>query len=74
MKQNITVQRARRVINNLGLLDRINYLKEYRSVERKERYTENEIRKYIYNLAKDDNERTYLFVEKILKQINLMVL
>jgi hypothetical protein len=74
MKTDIIVQRAKTVINNLGLINRIDYLKEYTNTERRERYKENEIRRYILDIAEDDQQRNYTFVEKVLKQINLMVL
>jgi|694.fasta_scaffold37083_4 hypothetical protein len=74
MKTDIIVQRAKTVINNLGLINRIDYLKEYTNTERRERYKENEIRRYILDIAEDDQQRNYTFVEKVLKQINLMIL
>jgi hypothetical protein len=40
----------------------------------KERYTENYIRRYILHLAEDQKQMNYLFVEKVLKQINLLLL
>lgn len=74
MKTDLIVQRAKKVVINLGLLHRIDHLKQYTSVERRERYTENEIRKYIFDIAEDDQQRNYLFIGKVLKQINLMLL
>ena len=74
MKTDILVQKAKTVIHNLGLLHRIDHLKQYTSVERRERYTENEIKRYIFDLAEDDQQRNYLFVGRVLKQINLMLL
>jgi hypothetical protein len=74
MKTDVIVQRAKTVINNLGLLYRIDYLKEYKNTERKERYKENEIRRYIFDIAENDQQRNYLFVNKVLKQIDLMLL
>lgn len=74
MKTDLIVQRAKKVVINLGLLHRIDHLKQYTSVERRERYTENEIRKYIFDIAEDDQQRNYLFIGWVLKQINLMLL
>jgi hypothetical protein len=74
MKTDLIVQRAKKVVINLGLLHRIDHLKQYTSVERRERYTENEIRKYIFDIAEDDQQQNYLFVNRVLKQINLMLL
>ncbi len=74
MKTDLIVQRAKKVVINLGLLHRIDHLKQYTSVERRERYTENEIRRYIFDIAEDDQQRNYLFIGKVLKQINLMLL
>jgi hypothetical protein len=74
MKKDIIVQRAKTVINDLGLVFRIDYLKEYKNIVQIERYTENYLRKYILHLAENENEMNYLFVEKVLKQINLMLL
>jgi hypothetical protein len=56
------------------IVNRIDYLKEYTNTERRERYKENEIRRYILDIAEDDQQRNYTFVEKVLKQINLMIL
>jgi hypothetical protein len=74
MKTDLIVQRAKKVVINLGLLHRIDHLKQYTSVERRERYTENEIKKYIFDIAEDDQQRNYLFIGRVLKQINLMLL
>jgi len=74
MKTDIVVQRAKKVINNLGLLHRIGHLKEYTNVIKKDRYSENDLRKYIRDLAEDQPQMNYLFVEKVLKQINLLLL
>ena len=74
MKTDIIVQTAKKVIHDLGLLNRIDYLKEYTSILQKERYTENYLRKYILNLAIEQPQMNYLFIEKVLKQINLLLL
>lgn len=74
MKTDIIVQRAKTIINDLGLVGRIEYLKEYKNIVQVERYSENYLRKYILQLAENENEMNYLFVEKVLKQINLMLL
>ena len=74
MKTDILVQTAKKVIHDLGLLNRIDYLKEYTSILQKERYTENYLRKYILNLAIEQPQMNYLFIEKVLKQINLLLL
>lgn len=74
MKTDIIVQRAKIVISDLGLLHRINHLKEYTNVLKLERYTEDYLRRYILSLAEDQQQMNYLFVEKILKQINLLLL
>ena len=74
MKTDIIVQRAKTVIHDLGLVQRIDYLKEYKSVIQKERYTENYLRKYILKLAIEKTKIKYLFIEKVLKQINLLLL
>ena len=74
MKTDIIVQRAKTVINDLGLLFRIDYLKEYKNINQKERYTESYLKRYILSLAEDQKQMNYLFIEKVLKQINLMLL
>lgn len=74
MKKDIIVQRAKTVINDLGLLFRIDYLKEYKNVNQIERYSENYLRRYILSLAEDQAQMNYTFVEKVLKQINLLLL
>lgn len=74
MKTDKVVFRAKTVVNNLGLLHRIDHLKEYTNVIKKDRYSENDLRKYIRDLAEDQQQMNYLFVEKILKQINLILL
>ena len=74
MKTDIIVQRSKTVINDLGLLFRIDYLKEYKNINQKERYTENYLKRYILSLAEDQKQMNYTFVEKVLKQINLMLL
>ena len=74
MKTDILVQTAKKVIYDLGLRNRIDYLKEYTTVIQKERYTENYLRKYILNLAIEEPQMNYLFIEKVSKQINLMLL
>jgi hypothetical protein len=42
MKTDIILQRAKTVINDLWLLYRIDYLKEYKNVKQKEMYLENQ--------------------------------
>jgi len=74
MKTDIIVKRAKTVIHDLGLVQRIDYLKEYKSIIQKERYNKNYLRKYILNLAEDQAQMNYLFIEKVLKQINLLLL
>lgn len=74
MKTDIVVQKAKTVINNLGLLHRLDHIKEYTNIEKRERYKENEIRRYILDIAENDKQRNYLFIERVLKQINLMLL
>lgn len=74
MKTDIIVQRAKITINDLGLINRNNYLKAYRNINRSEWYEENYLRKYILQLAKNETEMNYTFVEKVLKQIKLMLL
>jgi hypothetical protein len=74
MKTDIIVQRAKTVINDLGLLYKIKHLKRYTNVENRERHSENDLRKYIYSIAENDQQRNYLFVNKVLKQIDLMLL
>lgn len=74
MKKDIIVQRAKEVINDLKLRIRIDYLKQYKSVIYKERYSENEIKIYILELAENNHEQNYLFVNRVLKQINLLLL
>ena len=74
MKTDILVNRAKTVINDLGLLHRIEYLKQYTNIIDRHRYSENEIRRYIFDIAEDDQQRNYLFVKKVLKQIDLMLL
>ena len=74
MKNDTIVQRAKITINDLGLINRNNYLKAYRNINRSEWYEENYLRRYILQLAKNESEMNYTFVEKVLKQINLMLL
>ncbi len=74
MKTDIIVQRAKTVIHDLGLLHRIDYLKEYTNVVKRERYSENDLRRYIRDLAIEQPQMNYLFIEKVLKQINLLLL
>jgi len=74
MKTDIIVQRAKTVINDLGLIYRIENLKQYKNTTQSKRYSENDLRRYIFDIAENDPERNYLFVGKVLKQINLMLL
>lgn len=74
MKTDILVQKAKTVINDLGLLFRIEHLKEYKNLNQKENYSENYLRRYILSLAKNETQMNYLFIEKVLKQINLFLL
>ncbi|MGL2963595.1 hypothetical protein ACSVH2_07220 [Flavobacterium sp. RSB2_4_14] len=74
MKSDITVKRAKEVINILGLVAKIEYLKEYKNIVQLERYSENYVKKRILYLAENENEMNYLFVNKVLKQIDLMLL
>ena len=53
MKKDLIVQRAKKVITDLGLLNRIGYIKEYTNVLREDRYSKNYLLKYILNLAED---------------------
>jgi hypothetical protein len=74
MKTDIIVQRAKTVINDLGLIQRIDYLKEYKNINQSDRYKESYLKRYILSLAEDQKQMNYLFIEKVLKQINLMLL
>lgn len=74
MKKDIIVQRAKTVIKDLGLCIRIDYLKQYKSVIQQERRSENDLKRYILLLAEDEHEQNFLFVNKVLKQINLLLL
>ena len=74
MKTDIIVQRAKTVINDLGLIQRIDYLKEYKNINQSDRYKESYLNRYILSLAEDQKQMNYLFIEKVLKQINLMLL
>lgn len=74
MKKDLIVQRAKTVINDLGLVFRIDYLKEYKNIVQLERYSENYLRRYILSLAEDQPQMNYLFIEKVLRQINLLLL
>ena len=74
MKTDIIVQRAKTVINDLGLIQRIDYLKEYKNINQSDRYKESYLKRYILSLAEDQTQMNYTFVEKVLKQINLMLL
>jgi hypothetical protein len=74
MKSDLIVQKAKKVVNDLGLLHKIDHLKQYANVIDKYRHSENEIRRYIYDIADDDLQRNYLFVNRVLKQIDLMLL
>lgn len=73
MKNDIIVKKAKKVINHLGLVRRT-YLKNYTNYTKIERYSENDVRKCILKNAENDSERNYLFIEKVLKQINLFLL
>lgn len=74
MKTDIVVQRAKEIIKDLDLTKRIENIKQYRTGLYKERYTENEIKRFILDYAENDKEQNYLFVNKIIKQINIMLL
>lgn len=74
MKNDLIVQRAKKVITDLGLLNRIGHIKEYTNVLREDRNSKNYLLKYILNLAEGQQQMNYLFVEKVLKQINLLLL
>ena len=74
MKTDIIVQREKTVINDLGLIQRIDYLKEYKNINQSDRYKESYLKRYILSLAEDQKQMNYLFIEKVLKQINLMLL
>lgn len=63
MKTDIIVHKAKTVINDLGLLYRIEHLKKYTNIENRERYSENDLRRYIFDIAENDLERNYLFVK-----------
>ena len=73
MKNDIIVKKAKKVIKHLGLVRRT-HLKDYTNSTKEGRYSENEVRKCILKNAENDSERNYLFIEKILKQINLFLL
>jgi hypothetical protein len=74
MKSDLIVQKAKKVINDLGLLHRIDHLKQYSNVIDKYKHSENELRRYILDIADDDHQRNYLFVNRVLKQVDLMLL
>jgi hypothetical protein len=74
MKTDLIVNKAKKVVYDLGLLHKIDHLKQYTNVIDKYRHSENEIRRYIYDIAENDQQRNYLFVNKVLKQIDLMLL
>ncbi len=73
MKNEIIVKKAKKVIKHLGLIRRTR-LKDYTNSTKEGRYSENEVRKCILKNAESDSERNYLFIEKVLKQINLFLL
>jgi hypothetical protein len=74
MKSDLIVQKAKKVVNELGLSYRIDHLKQYTNAIDKYKHSENELRKYIFDMADDDHQRNYLFVNRVLKQIDLMLL
>jgi hypothetical protein len=73
MKNDIIVKKAKKVIKHLGLVRRT-HLKNYTNYTKIERYSENDVKKCILKNAENDSERNYLFIEKVLKQINLFLL
>ena len=66
--------KSKTVINDLGLIQRIDYLKEYKNINQSDRYTEKYLKRYVLSLAEDQPQMNYLFIQKVLKQINLMLL
>lgn len=73
MKNNIIVKKAKKVIKELDLFRSIDS-KIYINHTKDLRYSANEVRKCILENAANDFEMNYLFIEKILKQINLFLL
>lgn len=71
MKKDIIVQRAKETIKDLQLT--FKHGDNYRNAC-KEGISANSVRKKILWLANEDPEENYVFVEKVLKQINLLLL
>ena len=74
MERDLIVQRAKIVINDLGIVNRIDVLKEYTNVVKLEPYSENYLKRYILSLAENQSEMNYKFIKKVLKQIKLLLL
>lgn len=74
MKSDLIVQKAKKVVSDLSLSYKIDHLKQYTNVIDKYKHSENELRRYIFDIADDDHQRNYLFVNRVLKQIDLMLL
>ena len=72
MKKDIIVSRAKKVIK-FANLQSVDMHKRYRNKEG-DYYSGNNIKKDILDLAENEHEQNYLFVNKVLKQINLLLL
>jgi predicted AAA+ superfamily ATPase len=64
---------SEKVIKNLGITHYMKHIKTYRS-NFLGQLSENELRKEALKWATNDFERTYIFVNRVLKQINLLLL
>lgn len=74
-KSDIIVERAEKVIKMLGLTEKTHRLLGYYTKHPKANYyEENTVKQCILKLASDNSEKMYPFVNKILKQIDLLLL
>lgn len=70
-EMDIIVKRAEEVIDGMKLTSIIVHRKEYKS--NNVTYSENDMIRHILKLGKKDNQKNYLFVGKVVKQINMLL-
>jgi hypothetical protein len=71
-KQENIYHTANEVIEVLDLRYYIDHAKIFMNVD-KERFSINEIKLHISHLGKNDYEKTYLFANKVIKQLQMML-
>lgn len=74
MKKDLIVERAKQVISKMGLNYHYPEDKYYLSIIYEKRHELGSVKKQILNLAKEPAEQNFVFVEKVVKQINLFLL